>query len=213
MKLYYSPGACSLSPHIVAREAGIAVDLVKVDLASKTVASDGDFWAINPKGSVPVLQLDTGETLTEGPAIVQYLADLKPEAKLAPANGTFPRARLYEVLNYITSEIHKSYSPLFNAQILPEVRAERVAYLRKRYALLDQQLAGRAYLLGDQFSVADAYLFTVTRWAAIVKVDLSDYANLQAFQQRVADRPAVQAALTAEGLIRTTSAAHSAKVA
>ena len=213
MKLYYSPGACSLSPHIVAQEAGIAVDLVKVDLASKTVASDGDFWAINPKGSVPVLQLDTGETLTEGPAIVQYLADLKPEAKLAPANGTFPRARLHEVLNYITSEIHKSYSPLFNPQILPEVRAERVAYLRKRYALLDQQLAGRAYLLGDQFSVADAYLFTVTRWAAIVKVDLSDYANLQAFQQRVADRPAVQAALKAEGLIRTPSAARSAKVA
>ena len=213
MKLFYSPGACSLSPHIVAQEAGIAVDLVKVDLASKTVASDGDFWAINPKGSVPVLQLDNGETLTEGPAIVQYLADLKPEAKLAPANGTFPRARLHEVLNYITSEIHKSYSPLFNPQILPEVRAERVAYLRKRYALLDQQLAGRAYLLGDQFSVADAYLFTVTRWAAIVKVDLSDYANLQAFQQRVAARPAVQAALKAEGLIRTTSAAHSAKVA
>ncbi|MEO8223498.1 MAG: glutathione transferase GstA [Gammaproteobacteria bacterium] len=213
MKLYYSPGACSLSPHIVAQEAGINLDLVKVDLASKTVASDGDFWAINPKGSVPVLQLDSGETLTEGPAIVQYLADLKPEAKLAPANGTFPRARLQEVLNYITSEIHKSYSPLFNAQILPEVRAERVAYLRKRYALLDQQLSGRQYLLGDQFSVADAYLFTVTRWAALVKVDLSDYANLQAFQQRVAARPAVQAALKAEGLIRTTSDAGNAKVA
>ena len=213
MKLYYSPGACSLSPHIVAAEAGIPIQLVKVDLKTKTVTSDGDYWAINPKGSVPALELDNGEVLTEGPAIVQYLADLKPAARLAPANGTFPRYRLQETLNYITSEIHKSYSPLFNAQVLPEVREERLAYLRKRYALLDKQLAARKYLFGDQFTVADAYLFVVTRWAAAIKLDLSDYANLAAFQKAVAARPAVQAALKAEELIKETAEGGRAKVA
>ena len=213
MKLYYSPGACSLSPHIVAAEAGIPIQLVKVDTKTKTVASDGDYWVINPKGSVPALELDNGEVLTEGPAIVQYLADLKPAARLAPANGTFPRSRLQETLNYITSEIHKTYSPLFNPQVLPEVREERVAYLRKRYALLDKQLAGRKYLFGDQFTVADAYLFVVTRWAAALKLDLSDYANLAAFQKTVAARPAVQAAMKAEGLIKETAEGARARVA
>ena len=213
MKLYYSPGACSLSPHIVAAEAGIPIQLVKVDLTTKTVTSDGDYWAINPKGAVPALELDNGEVLTEGPAIVQYLADLKPAARLAPANGTFPRYRLQETLNYITSEIHKSYSPLFNPQVLPDVREERLAYLRKRYALLDRQLAARKYLFGDQFTVADAYLFVVTRWAAAIKLDLSDYANLAAFQKAVAARPAVQAAMKAEGLIKKTVEGGRAKVA
>ena len=207
MKLFYAPGACSLSPHIVAAEAGIDLELVKVNLGTKTVAAEGDYWAVNPKGSVPALELDNGEILTEGPAIVQYLADQKPEARLAPANGTLARYRLQEALNYITSEIHKSYSPLFNPKILPEVRAERVEYLRRRYALLDKQLAGRKYLLGDQFTVADAYLFVVTRWAKAAKVDLSDYANLQAFQNRVAARPAVQVALREEGLIPAERAA------
>jgi len=202
MKLYYSPGACSLSPHIVAAEAGIPLELVKVDTGTKTIAVEGDYWAVNPKGYVPALGLDDGEVLTEGPAIVQYLADLKPDAKLAPPNGTFARVRLQEVLNYITSEIHKSYSPLFNPKTPPEVREERLAYLRKRYGLLDKQLAGRQFLLGDQFTVADAYLFTVTRWAHAVKLDLSDYANLQAFQKAVAERPGVQVALRAEGLLK-----------
>ena len=207
MKLFYAPGACSLSPHIVAAEAGIDLEFVKVNLGTKTALAEGDFWAINPKGSVPALELDNGEILTEGPAIVQYLADQKPETRLAPANGTLARYRLQEALNYITSEIHKSYSPLFNPKTPAEVRAERVEYLRKRYALLDKQLAGRKYLLGDQFTVADAYLFVVTRWAKAAKVDLSDYANLQAFQARVAARPAVQTALREEGLIPAEKAA------
>lgn len=213
MKLYYAPGACSLSPHIVAAEAGIAIDLVKVDLTTKTVTVEGDYWMINPKGSVPALALDNGEVLTEGPAIVQYLADLKPEAKLAPANGTFARARLQETLNYISTEIHKSYSPLFNPQVLSAVRDERLTYLRKRYALLDKQLASRKYLMGDQFSVADAYLFVVTRWAAAVKLDLSEFVNLQAFQSRVAARAGVQVALRAEGLIPAAGKGPVEKVA
>ena len=213
MKLYYAPGACSLSPHIVAAEAGIPLELVKVDLKTKTVATEGDFWAINPKGSVPALELDNGEVLTEGPAIIQYLADLKPESRLAPPNGTFPRSRLQETLNYITSEIHKTYSPLFNPKIQPEVREERVAYLRKRYAVLDKQLVGRRYLFGDQFSVADAYLFVVTNWGGATKVDLSDYPNLTAFQKAVAARPAVQAAMKAEGLIKDTDERNKSKVA
>ena len=213
MKLYYAPGACSLSPHIVATEAGIPLALVKVDTKSKTVVTEGDYLAVNPKGSVPALELDNGEILTEGPAIVQYLADLKPESRLAPPNGTLPRYRLQEMLNYITSEIHKSYSPLFNPPVLPQVREERAAYLRKRYALLDKQLAGRKYLFGDQFTVADAYLFVVTRWAAAVKVDLSDYGNVQAFQKSVGARPAVQDAMKAEGLIKNTDERAKTRVA
>ena len=213
MKLFYSPGACSLSPHIVAHEAGIDLKLQKVDTKTKTVTVEGDFWNVNPKGYVPALELDNGEILTEGPAIVQYLADLKPEARLAPPNGTFARTRLQEALNYITSEIHKSYSPLFNPKVSTEVRAERVEYLRRRYALLDKQLAGRKYLFGDQFTVADAYLFVVTRWADYAKVNLSDYANLQAFQERVAERPAVRAAMIQEGLIKETGEGTQAKVA
>ena len=130
MKLYFAPGACSLSPHIVANEAGIPLDLVKVDMKSKTIAREGDFWDVNPKGYVPALELDDGEVLTEGPAIVQYLADRAPDAALAPANGTFERVRLQETLNYLTSEIHKSYSPLFKPDVLPAVREERLAYLR-----------------------------------------------------------------------------------
>lgn len=201
MKLFYYPGACSLAPHIVAREAGINLELAKVDLATKTVAIEGDYWKVNPKGYVPALQLDNGEILTEASAIVQYLADVKPGSGLAPPNGTLARYRVQEALTYINSEIHKSYSPLFNPKVLPEIRAERVEYLRKRYALLDQQLAGRKFLFGDQFTVADAYLFVVTNWAQLLNVDLGAYARLQAFQQRVAARPAVQAAMQAEGLI------------
>ena len=207
MKLFYSPGACSLSPHIVAQEAGIDLQLVKVDTKTKTIATDGDYWAINPKGYVPAIEAENGEVLTEGPAIVQYLADLRPGSNLAPANGTWARTRLQETLNYITSEIHKSYSPLFNPKTPEEVRTERKEYLRKRYALLDKQLEGRNYLFGDQFTIADAYLFVVTNWARGVKLDLSDFTNLLAFQERVAARPAVQAAMRVEGLIQADKAA------
>ena len=207
MKLYFSPGACSLSPHIVANEAGIPLELVKVDLRSRTVAREGDFWDVNPKGYVPALELDDGEVLTEGPAIVQFLADRAPAATLAPANGTFERVRLQESLNYLTSEIHKAYSPLFNPDVLPAVREERLAYLTRRYALIERQLEGRKYLVGDRFTVADAYLFTLTRWARAVKLDLSGFPNLEAFQKRIGSRKAVVEAMRAEGLIPDSKAA------
>ena len=197
MKLYYSPGACSLSPNIVAHEAGLQVELVKVDNKTKAYAG-GDFWKVNPKGYVPALEISPGEVLTEGPAIVQYLADQQPQSGLAAPNGTLERYRQQEMLGYINSEIHKSYSPLFYPDTPQQTRDDRLAYLKKRYALLDKQLAGREYLFGDKFTVADAYLFTVTSWAPYVKLDLSEFANLAAFQKRVAARPAVQAALHAE---------------
>jgi len=207
MKLFYSPGASSLSPHIVAREAGIDLKLQKVDTATKTMTVDGDFWKVNPKGYVPALELDNGEILTEVTAIVQYLADLMPKSKLAPQNGTWERTRLQEMLGYIGSEIHKTFSPLWNTKASAEVRKERTAYLHTRYALLDKQLAGKKFLFGDQFTVADAYLFVVTNWAKPTKVDLSEFTHIQAFQARVAARPAVVAAMTAEGLIPAVKAA------
>jgi glutathione S-transferase len=202
MKLYYAPGACSLSPHIVAREAGIHLDLVKVDTGTHAVKEPGDFYAINPKGYVPALQFDDAEVLTEGPAIVQYLADLKPQAGLIPACGEMERYKIQEMLGYINSEIHKTYGPFFNPKTTPEVREERGDYLKKRYLLVEKQLQDRDYLFGAQFTVADAYLFTVTNWARHVKLDLSEFTNLAAFQKRVAARPAVQAAMKAEGLIK-----------
>lgn len=208
MKLYFSPGACSLSPHIIATEAGIPLELVKVDTSTKTIRQEGDYWEINPKGYVPALELDDGEVLTEGPAIVQYLADRKPGTGLAPANGTFERVRVQEMLNYITSEIHKTYSPLFNPAVLPQVREERLAYLRKRYALIEKRLADRKYLFGDQFTVADAYLFVVTNWARGVKFDLADFPNIQAFQKRVGSRKSVLQAMHAEGLIKDAGPAQ-----
>lgn len=200
MKLYYSPGACSLAPHIVALEAGIDVVLDKVDLKEKKTSDGRDYLAINPKGYVPALELDNGEVLTEGPAIDQYLADLKPASGLAPANGTMARYQLQSLLNYITSEIHKTYSPLFAADTPEATVANRKAYLQKRYAYLDAILAKQPWLGGDHFSVADAYLFTVTRWARAVHVDLSAFTALADFQKRAQERPAVQAALQAEGL-------------
>lgn len=207
MKLYYSPGACSLSPHIVAQEAGVALQLVKVDTKTKRTESGADFLAVNPKGYVPTLELGNGEVLTEGPAIVQYLADLKPASGLAPANGTLARYRLQEMLGYINSELHKSYSPLFKPDTPEATRQERKDYLRRRYALLDAVLVKQPWLLGEQFTAADAYLFTVTNWARHVELDLSDFAGIQAFQQRAAERPAVQAAMDAEGLARRATAA------
>lgn len=200
MKLYYSNGACSLSPHIVLREAGLPFTLVRASTKTHALDDGTDFYTINPKGSVPVLELDNGERLTEGPAIVQYLADQAPDKHLAPANGTWPRYRLQEWLNFITSEIHKGYSPLFRPDTPEEFKTIARATLAKRYAYVDGKLAGRHYLMGEQFTVADAYLFVVTTWAQYVGVDLSSYANLGAFMARVSARPAVQAALEAEGL-------------
>lgn len=202
MRLFYSSGACSLSPHIVAREAGIELALQKVDLKTKTMVAEGDYLAVNPKGSVPALELDDGQILTEGPVIVQYLADLRPEKGLAPPAGTLERYRLQEWLGYINSELHKSYSPLFRPDTPAETRAERQAYLKRRYALVEQRLAAQPYLLGAAFTVADAYLFTVTNWAGIVKLDLSAFPALRAFQERIAARPAVKAAMRAEGLLQ-----------
>jgi glutathione S-transferase len=202
MKLFYSPGACSLSPHIVLRETGLEAELVKVDLRAHTTADGTDFYTLNPKGYVPVLELDSGERLTEGPAIVQYLADQKPAAGLAPAAGTLPRYRLQEWLNYLSTEIHKSFSPLFNPKTLPEVREAALASFKPRLEFLSRSLEGRGHLMGPHFSVADAYLFTLLNWAGFVKLDLGPYPLLKAYQARVAARPAVQAALRAEGLIK-----------
>jgi len=198
LKLYFSPNACSLSPHIIAREAQLDFKLEKVDLATKKTESGKDFLAINPKGYVPALELDNGQVLTENPAIALYLADQKPAAKLAPAHGTFERYKLEETLAYINSEIHKSYSPLFNPKTTPELRQDRIDYLHKRYPIVEKALTDRPYLFGETFSAADAYLFVVTRWAAALKLDLSKFKALAAFQERVGQRPAVQAAIQAE---------------
>lgn len=201
MKLYFSPGACSLSPHIVLRESGLAFTTEKVDLRSKLTASGADYRAINPKGYVPALETDEGVLLTEGPAIVQYVADKAPAKGLAPAAGSIARYQLIEWLNFISTEVHKNYSPLFNPAASEDMKAAARDGLNKRYAYLDGILARRDFLLGDQFSVADAYLFVVTNWARLVKLDLASYPHVQAFHARVGARPAVQDALRAEGLI------------
>lgn len=202
MKLYYSNGACSMSPHIVAMEAGLPMTLVKADMKTKKTADGGDYYAINSKGAVPALQLDDGRVLTEGPAIVQYLADLKPESKLAPKAGTFERYQLMEILNYITSELHKTFSPLFNPATTPEIREATIATLGKKFDWLTGFLGKKQFLMGDTFSVADAYLFTVLNWTNFVKVDLSKWPTLAAFQARIAARPKVQEAMKAEGLLK-----------
>jgi glutathione S-transferase len=202
MKLYYAPGACSLAPHIVAREAGIELELEKVDLKTKKTASGQNYLAINPKGYVPALEFAKGQILTEGPAVQQYLADQKPSSGLAPAAGTIERYRLEEMLAYISSEIHKTYGALFNPRITPEAREERLATLRNRFEYIDKQLDRKPYLLGERFTVADAYQFVMCTWAEHMGVDLSGLENVSAFQKRVAARPAVQAALKAEGLAK-----------
>lgn len=206
MKLYYSPGACSLAPHIVAVEAGIPLQLEKVDGKAKRTESGADFWQINPKGYVPALELDSGEVMTEGPVISQYLADQQPSSGLAPANGTLPRYRLQEFLGYINSELHKTYSPLFSPDTPDAVRTERKDYLKRRYQFIEDVLAKQPFLLGEQFTVADAYLFTVTNWARHVEFDLSGFPALLAFQKRVGERPAVREAMEAEGLLKKVDA-------
>ena len=200
MKLYFSPGACSLSPHIVAREAGLDIDLIKTDLKTKHTADGGDFTAVNSKGYVPTLQLDNGQVLTEGPVIVQYLADQNPASGLAPAAGTIERYRAQEWLNFITSEIHKSFSPLFNPDAAPAWKDAASANLAKRFDFIATHLEGKRYLMGDQFTVPDAYLFTVANWGQWVGVDIGRWPNVKAHHARVAARPKVQEALKAEGL-------------
>lgn len=202
MNLYYSPGACSLSPHIALREAGLSFGLIKKDLHSQKLEDGSDFRDINPKGYVPALVLDDGQILTEGPAIVQYIADRVPEKQLAPPAGTMERVRLQEWLNYITSELHKSFSPLFNKQASDDWKAAARALLDRRIGYVAKALEGRDYLMGDAFSVADCYLFTVLNWTHWVKIDLARWPSVTEYLKRVSTRPAVQAALKAEGLLR-----------
>ena len=202
MKLYFSPGACSLSPHIVLREAGLAFTPIKVNLKTHQLDGGGDFYAVNPKGYVPVFELDDGTRLTEGPAIVQYIADQAPGAKLAPANGTLARYQLQEWLNFITAELHKQYSPLFDPNTPEESKAKQRDKLAQRYDWIARQLGDNEYLMGSSFTVADAYLFTVTNWARSTGIDMARWPALQTYMKRVAARPCVQEALKAEGLVK-----------
>lgn len=198
MKLYYSPGACSFSPHIVAEEAEIKLDLVKVNLKTKQTDDGRDFAKINPKGYVPALELDDGQLLTEGPAIVQYLADLKPEKGLVPKCGTFERAKLQEWLNFISTEIHKGFGPLFYPTSSEQEKEAAKAKLTKRFELIEEQLKKTAFITGDQFSVADAYFFTVLQWCAFLKFDISSFKAIQQYNAKVATRDSVKKALMAE---------------
>ena len=202
MKLYYSPGACSLSPHIVLHEAGLAFTAEMASTKTHQLKDGTDYYSINPLGYVPLLVLDDGTQLSEGPAIVQYIADQAPDKQLAPANGSMARYQLQSLLNFISTELHKGFSPLFNPATPADYKPAVIEKLLSRMAWIDGQLDGKPYLMGDTFTVADAYLFTVTGWGAYVKVDLSGFANISAHRARVAARPAVQAALRAEGLLK-----------
>lgn len=202
MKLYYFPGACSLSPHIVLLEAGLPYTLEKIDFATKKTSSGVDYLTINSKGAVPTLQLDDGRLLTEGPAIVQYLADLKPESGLAPRAGSFERYQLMEILNYITSEVHKGFVPLFNPDASAESQAAAKVALGKRFDWLSGYLGNKTFAMGNTFTVADTYLFTVLSWTGHVKIDLTPWPVLTAYQSRIAQRPKVQQALKEEGLLK-----------
>ncbi|MCA0213810.1 MAG: glutathione transferase GstA [Proteobacteria bacterium] len=202
MKLYYSPGACSLSPHIALREAGIAFEPVKAPTKTHQLDDGTDYYTINPLGYVPLLELDDGTRLREGPAIVQYIADQAPLKNLAPANGTLARYRLQEWLTFIGMEIHRGFGPLFNPASTDEVKDAARDRLASRLKWVDGELAGKQYLMGDQFTVADGYLFTTTNWAKMTGVDLSGFANLLAYRERVGARPAVQEAMRAEGLMK-----------
>ena len=201
MKLYYSTGACSLSPHIALHEAGLAFEAVLASTKTHQLPDGTDFYTINPLGDVPVLELDNGERLREGPAIVQYIADQVPDKKLAPANGTLARYRLQEWLSFIGTELHKGHSPLFAPGTPEDYKPVLRQRLLSRFEWVNAQLADKDYLLGD-FSVADAYLYTVSRWGQFVGVDTSGLPHLMAFKQRMEARPGVQAALRAEGLLK-----------
>lgn len=200
MKLYYSPGACSLSPHIVLREAGLSAQLVRVDLRSGMTQDGADFRAINGKGYVPALELPDGTLLTEGPAIVQYLADQSPDSGLAPANGTIERYRVQEWLNFISTELHKQFSPLFDPASDSSQKTRQQERIGRRLDWVAARLGEGDYLMGSRFTVADAYLFVVLSWARHVGIDLGRWPALAAYQDRVGRRPRVQEALRAEGL-------------
>jgi glutathione S-transferase len=202
MKLYYSPGACSLSPHIVLLEAGLKATPVKVDTKTHKTEDGGDYYAVNPKGYVPLLELDDGDRLSEGPAIVQYLADRSPASKLAPPAGTIERYHLQEWLNFITAELHKQFSPLFYATTPAEYKETLKEKIGKRFDWVAEQLKGKDYLMGSTFTVADAYLFTMLTWTKHVGLDLARWPVLTAYQARVAARPKVREAMIAEGLIK-----------
>jgi glutathione S-transferase len=202
MKLYYSPGACSLSPHIALHEAGLAFTPVLASTKSHKLQDGTDYYEINPLGYVPMLELDDGTRLREGPAIVQYIADQVPLKMLAPVNGSLQRYRLQEWLTFIGTEIHKGFSPLFNPATPEEYKTMARTKLLERLQWVDSQLAEKQYLMGDQFTVADGYLFTVTNWTKPTNVDISGLANLAAYRERVGARPAVQAAMKAEGLLK-----------
>jgi glutathione S-transferase len=201
MKLYYSPGACSLAPHIVLREAGLPFALEKVDTARHTLLSGEDYYALNSKGQVPVLELDDGTRLTEGPVIAQFIADKAGSTTLMPASGSLARYRVMEWQNYITSELHKSFSPLFNSEFDASAKALHSKLLRKKYEWVNSRLSEGPFLTGDTFTAADAYLFVVTGWARYIGLDLSSLPHLQAFLASVAARPMVQAAMKTEGLL------------
>lgn len=200
MKLYYSPGACSLSPHIVLREAGLAFEPVLAPTKTHQLTDGTDYYTINPLGYVPLLELDDGTRLREGPAIVQYIADQVPNRNLAPANGTLPRYRLQEWLTFIGMELHRSFTPLFNPAMPEEAKKLSRDRIANRFGFVNEQLAGKDYLMGEHFTVADAYLYVVTRWSKPMSIDLAPYPNLAAHHARVAARPAVQEALALEKL-------------
>lgn len=202
MKLYYSPGACSLSVHITLHEAGMVFTPIKAPTKTHKLDDGTDYYSINPLGYVPLLELDDGTRLMEAPALLQYIADQVPGKHLAPANGSVARAQVNGWLNFVSSELHKNFAPLFNPTTPADYKPMVTERLLSRFKWVDDQLAGQQYLVGNSFSVADVYLFNVSNWAPLVKVDLSGFANLSAFRAHMAQRPAVQAAMRAEGLIR-----------
>jgi glutathione S-transferase len=201
MKLYYAPGACSLSPHITAREAGVEIELEKVDLAARKTESGEDFNEINPKGYVPALRLDNGEILTEGPVIVQYIADQVPDKQLIPQKGTMERYRTEEWLLFITSELHKPLGSFFRKDLPDSERELVMKKIARRFEYIDFALKGKQFLMGDTFTVSDGYLFTMLTWTKLVGIELTDYPEIATYINRVGARPAVQTALKEEGLV------------
>lgn len=206
MKLYYSPGVCSLSPHIILRETNTPFELIKTDIRAKTVEGGGDFRSVNPNGYVPALALDDGTLITEGPAITQYIADKAGATTLAPPNGTLERTKLQTWLNFVSTEIHKGFSPLFNPQMPEEAKTIFRQKLQDRFSFLDKHLATNTYLMGENFTLPDAYLFVTLRWGKAMGLDPAGYPNLGAYFKRVEARPAVQAAMKAEGLVKDKAA-------
>lgn len=202
MKLYYSPGACSMATHIVAREAGYTLDLEKVDIPNKKTADGGDYWKVNPKGYVPALMLDDGQVMTEVGVICQYLGDKKPESGLVAEFGTMQRYRQMEALNFAATEVHKQIGALFNPKMTPEMKEVQIGTIERRFDALEKMLDGKQYIAGDQFTAADAYLFTVLNWTKMHNIDLGKWPNIKAFVARVAERPKVQETMKAEGLIK-----------